>query len=259
MTVDREQFDMLLEKALDGVLTGAEAAEFDAAVAGESRWRDEWERARTAQQQVDRSLRTLFAPPVMEAIEIAGTLGPTVGPERVKARGAGRWMRTVGLALAAGLVLCAGVAAYVMLSGDDARPRPTLTASYAQQVAGGFVPGEVCTDTDAFAAWTLKNYGVALAPALVVGGNGGKVEYVGWSYDRTISTYTGVLLAKVEGRPVTVHLERAEAQRKFGRPREGGAAGLRVFSREVGGVVLYEVTPLEEARVLPRLEVKPKS
>lgn len=148
--------------------------------------------------------------------------------------------------IAAAAMLVLGIGAYVALMPARASfDQPGDV--YAGIVSAGFEPREVCTDDAAFRDWMVRKFGQDL---VIPEGSPG-VELVGWDYKRVLTTRTGVLLARVEGREVIVLVERREHAERLAR-RSGG---LRVFRRDVGGVALYEVTPMDEARLLPLARV----
>jgi len=81
------------------------------------------------------------------------------------------------------------------------------------------------------------------------------LEVLGWSYnsiqdDKSLGVFSGYtlyLLARAKGEPVVVLIDRTG----YDRPLEvDSASGLHLFRREIGGAVLYEISPLDAPAVL---------
>jgi hypothetical protein len=226
----------LLDEYLDGLSQGTARAQAEARIAADPEAAEEVR----LQGEIDRSLKRLFAEGAR-----AGTSPVGQGPVARIGRPV-RWFIGTAAALLLGML---GVWAAMVLS--EAR-EDRLGPLYQGEVASGFVPQEVCTTAEQFADWTKRNYGEAVVPAEDRGG----VTLVGWSYGRAVSGYSGVLLARVDGTPVVVVLDRAreEGWRKLPEPED---RSLHAFRRRIGDLVLYEVTPLPGPRVLPLLSEKP--
>lgn len=238
MSLSAEHMD-LLERHLDGALTPQERAAFERLVSEDAGVRAELE----LQRRVDRSLERLFARET--AGESAAVPKRGGGGRAAGDRHGGVWWR----AAAAAAVMAAGV--WGATAAWDRLSRTPLERVYARTVAAGFVPEVVCTTDEEFAAWTHRNFGHALSLADRPEG----LELVGWSYARTLSTYTGVLLARVQGEEVLVVMDFLKKDAAQPEPRDDG---MRVFRRELGGLVLYEVTPRERAAIVDRLvQVEP--
>jgi hypothetical protein len=145
------------------------------------------------------------------------------------------------------------------LSGGPQGPRVypvayvSPAALYQSTVAAGFKPDEVCTTDDQFRSWVQSKYGEPLAPAAHPDG----VQYVGWSYAKAISPYTGVLLARVDNQPVLVLVDRAASQQHTPAPQDM-PAGLHLHHATIGALSLYEVSPFAEPRITPILAIDPK-
>ena len=73
------------------------------------------------------------------------------------------------------------------------------------------------------------------------------VNAVGLSYCNSITPRTLILLAKVKDRPVLVFVDRLDKDE--GQSLPPGSA-LKLFSRTVDELVLYELTPLAEPHLL---------
>jgi hypothetical protein len=233
-----------IDEYLDGLVAGAERAAVERTIAADARAAAEVK----LQGEIDGSLKRLFAEPVGER-DVVARLAPQSGSEAVARIGPRVRWKFLGLAAAVLLVGLAGLWAALVLSEDRT---DRLSPLYKGEVANGFVPQEVCTDAAQFAGWTKEHYGQALYPADDRAG----VTLVGWSYGRAVSNYSGVLLAKVEGTPVVVVVDKVseEGLRKLPEPTD---PTLHRYRKRVGGLVMYEVTPLDRARVLPMISDRP--
>jgi len=240
----------LLDRYLDGDLAGAELEAFEARLGRDSSLRAEI----TRQERIDDGLRRLLAPPqnppriaALEARPEAAERDHPSPPVPLTRRRTGI---VVG-ALAAAAVL-ALAAAGVWWQAGGARPTK-LDRLYAFQVEHDWTPLEVCTTADAFQGWVEKYYGVPLRPRP---GATERIEFIGWRYDTTLSGLTGVLLARADDQPLFVLVDRLEHDGVLEPPRRHDA--LRLHRREVGGLVLYEVSPFERPRVIGALAVAPE-
>lgn len=207
------------DRVLDGLLTGDEKDRAERAIAGDPDARSQAE----LQRRIDDSLGRLFAAPAQQRPARRVSLWPLA-------------------AAAAVLLAVAGVYWFAIRE-----PAVRLGPVYRGQVAAGFIPRQVCTTRDEFAAWMKRNYGQPLAPAEPHEG----VEFVGWSYGKAVSENSGFLLARVKGKEVLVVMEHAVRDREG--KIESGEPGLKSFRRQVGAMVMYEITPWDEPAILPIL------
>jgi hypothetical protein len=232
-----------LDLFLDGLLPEAERAAFVLKLESSPELRAAVE----AQRRIDDSLRRQFCPPSFEAdVPSFGRAAADTAPLAIiRPAAVRRWK----LWAAAAAVVLATSAVVSLI------PRTTpLEELYQRQVALGFSPDVTCTSIPAFGQWLEENYGSRIAPDQ----EHPNIEYAGWSYSRTISGYTGLLLAKVEGRQVLVVLDKqAEVAARPPRPEAG--KDLKVFRRDLGGLVFFEITPLGRSVIIDHLEVKAAS
>ena len=188
------------------------------------------------QHEIDASLGRLFAPGA-DAIVVAVRAGPR---------------RLAAWSLAAAAVLVIGlVGAWAMFMRGPAAGGSPLGSLYRAQVAAGFVPKEVCTTRDEFAKWVRTYYVQPLYPAASHDG----VEFVGWNNAPAIGKSSGILLAKVRGKEVIVVMDRKVLEKK--EFSGTGDAGLHMFREQFGSIVLYEVSPFDQAAILPILSTTP--
>lgn len=240
-----------VDRYLDGVMSESERSAFEAEVANSPSLRDEI----SLQKHLDSSLRTGFgAPPV---VPVAGILtreeARAFAPKKQRAS----WSREYKMfgAVAALLAIALSIQAYFWLTSPGAvEERPSLAEAYYKLVNHKFRPSEECTTREKFAQWMGSRYGVALAPKE----DRPDVQFVGWSYSGAISNYTGLLLAKVDGKPVVVAIDTVARQNDWGIPcrrQPKDEDGVNFFSAEIDGIALYEITPLDKPRIIDNLAV----
>jgi hypothetical protein len=175
-----------------------------------------------------------------------------------------RLLRVAGIAAAAALAIGAGI--YFLSPRPHADPIKVATdkdfqdrnqkymvEEYKRQVAGGFKPAEVCTTDKQFQEWTQKAFGQALTPTHLATGAAAPAEPVlaGWSRGTAFSSYSGLLLAHVDGKPVMVVMDKAPDRMV---PKDDAANTPRIFRRKVGEMWLIEITPLDTPRVITMIE-----
>lgn len=220
----------------DGALPEAERARLEAELASSPELRRELERL----DEADAWLRRSFKPPEQVA---AGLKLEGAAPARAK-RGSG-W---IWWAMAAMVVL--GLGNFWIM--QNRQTSNTLVARsggqvYRALVEQGFRPDMFCPEGDEFVRLMQRQYGVPLMASSTP-----TVELLGWMYPGDFSRLglthrAGVLLAKAEGEPVVVLMERAEQAR--GARVEAGR-GLRVFTRELEGLTMFEITPHGRSMVI---------
>ncbi|MBX3379250.1 MAG: hypothetical protein KF805_04095 [Phycisphaeraceae bacterium] len=241
-----------VDRYLDGAMADSERVAFEAEIDRSESLRDEV----ALQKQLDSSLRAGFgAPPV---VPVAGILTKEEARAfQPKPRRAG-WPREYKMfgALAALLAIAVSIQAYFWMTGPGTgvEERPSLASVYYKLVNHKFRPSEECTTREKFAKWMATRYGVALAPKE----DRPDVELVGWSYSGAISNYTGLLLARVDGKPVVVAIDTVARQNDWGFPcrrQPDDENGVNFFSTEIDGIALYEITPLDQPRIIDNLAV----
>lgn len=213
---------------LDDLIDNAKSAADLAALA------ERYPKAKThleVQARMDESLSRLFAAPD-ESVLVPGRLKSR--------RSIPRWLPFA--AVAALLIAAGGVWWFAF----RIPVRDVLTPGYRATVAAGFLPATVCTTDEEFAAWCRQYTGQPIYP-----GHPDGVEYVGWNYGNVISRVTCVLLVRVSGEPVVVYMERADQMTV--KPAATTDPALHIFSKQIGDVMLYEVSPKPTAAVLPAL------
>lgn len=239
----------LLDRYLDGLLTELELRAFEAELSRNPALMAQVDRQRT----IDAALKREFTPPpagtqFAPTRATAPTLRFPTGPK------AQRWR----LGIAAAVLLALG-GLWIYLQNTVYRERPQIAAInvvYNHLVGSGYTPEWVCKDDREFAESVDNRLG---QPLLVASGLPG-IEILGWAYATTadgqpkqgyggtpISENTMILMTRVDGREVLVLVDRLKADRS---PEIAPESTLRIHRREVGKLVLYEISPFDQARVI---------
>jgi hypothetical protein len=176
------------------------------------------------------------------------------------AKGAAPWRRWVGLA---GMAVAASIIAVMGIFFYDSYQRGqvnnlTVSRLYDGQVKAGFKPDYVCKDDAEFADYSNKAFGIPLLAQ-----NDSTVTIVGWTYDDFsrykdlgISGDAKIILARVKEQPVILLLDKNDVS---GPTVDAAARGrLNVFSTNVGGVDIFEITPLKEPLAMKKFAVAQK-
>ncbi|HYE62015.1 MAG TPA: hypothetical protein VD997_08450 [Phycisphaerales bacterium] len=223
---------------VDEAMTAEERAQFESELAVNAALREELE----IQASLDASLNRLFeysaAEAGAEAVAAPRALAsPFVGRSRVR-----RWS-----ALAAAVVVV-GVTAWVMTRRDPNLIPPQQV--WANMEKANFVPNWRCEDEPTFRAYLNSRLGESFAID-----ESDSLKVVGWGYSSDyqfypISEQTLTLINRVGDQHAVVLIDRAENDRALKVP-EG--SGLHLYRKRVGDLVLYEMSPMSEARVLPRV------
>lgn len=229
------ELDVLLDAFLDGTLTDAQRERFRELLAGDPSLQAEID----FQADINASLRRLVVPREVPQPAELGAAPPAPvlrlpAPRRT-------WVRTIAAAAA---LLAIAATIFVVRFMPQKAPLRQPDEVYQSIVSAGFKPREVCTSEDAFTNWTRYAVGELLViPADLAG-----ITLLGWDYEPVLQPRTGVLLARVGETPVIVLMDARDKARRLTVPR---SSGLRIFRRDVGEAVLYEVTPLDHAALLP--------
>lgn len=226
---------------VDGELSESARRAFEAALAEDAGLREQVE----ALRRVDAAVRMIGASG--EAAPDPRAWLPTAAP-------AGRmtFRRRALLAMAA--VLGLALLGRLGMEGVSAWTQRTDVAAVYRAVTADFVPQHVCATPEEFVAYTTRALGAGITADFTSG-----VALVGWSspvpgaYGEAAGPLRRMLLAEGAGGTRVVVL--FEDPRLFG-PRLDGASGLNVFSRRLGPVTAFEVTPGPEPVVLGLLAVE---
>lgn len=268
-----QPFDEILERFIDGTLAGDELASFERRLENEPELRAQLE----LQSRIDESLRRMCSiepipMPIITPADLVQPLdedglaepnNPSPAPipfprsamqdagDQHQTRQPAPWRRWGILAAAAALLLTfAGLyRGYWDARVPDFRLMEPV-AMYDRLVRTGWVPAVVCRTEPEFAALVKEKLGTALVATATPG-----IEVLGWGYQddydgSPISPGTMMLLTRVEGVDVLVLMDKTSRDRRL-KPPTGSS--LKIFRREIGPLVTYEVTPLDQPKVLPTL------
>ena len=229
--------DTRVDAYLDDQLDGDQRAAFERRLAKEPVLLESLDR----QASIDRALKRIFAPPseskVLQAIASAGSSSKP-GTRRLP------WAAL--MAIAAVLVLA--VTAWWMFDHEGGSPkreppRRSLRAEYEVQRERGFEPAWVCKTDQQFAS----TFWYRLGQGMLMHTSPEGVAALGLSYGRNLSRKTVLLLARVDGQPVLVFVDRLDNERSA--PRQP-PADLHLHRGQVGQLVLYEMSPIGEPRLI---------
>lgn len=255
------EFSPELEAHLDGRLDGEHRTAFE-------RTLDDNPAARAAHDEsrrIDDGISRLFRVPHLDVLpraveaherrlpsarrqERASEHRPPV--RRARTRRGFRWMALAGASCMAAVFVAAALVVVPewrrvrSAATTPAAPRDPATL-YASLVQDGFVPSMKCDDDAEFARYTTELYGESfLVP------ESDRMRVIGWAYGREVAGMdSGIILCRVDNAPVVVLVGRREADRPIAVPP---TSGLTAHRRELGEVVMYELTPHAEAEVIPR-------
>jgi len=246
-----DSYGFMLEQYLDGLLAPSAHVEFEQAVSTNSSLRAQVEQ----QSAIDRELRRLFAVPAWESVfqrSVAAkengrvARGEALAPPKSKL---GLFRRGVAVAAAAAILLVAIWRVWTVVAPPpvDGRYAPqawrSLETVYRDKLAAGFSVDWTCKDDDEFQATFRKVLGQPLLLAPLPP----DVQSLGLGYCNSITPNTVFHLARVDGREVAVFVDRLTADQA---PPALSDPTLHLFRRAIDELVLYEMTPLGEPRML---------
>lgn len=161
------------------------------------------------------------------------------------------------------MLLAAACVALVVLAGWQVRlffSKPERIDPYARQpwrdfaavfqdeMTGDFKPAWTCEDDATFARFVEERFGQPAVLGMLPAGT----VALGWSYANTLSENTAYLLGTVGEARVLVFVDRLDrdAQRSAAR-----CNGVHVHRRELGALVLYEVSTLDQPYFLDKFRI----
>lgn len=264
--------DKLLDAYLDGQLTENERIEFEKSVNDQPELAEQIK----LQAEIDASLQRMCTPPAAPRLKLPSLASlqaeddsqadlidqPNVelaAPEISlnKKLDSGSQARSVSRRLILAVVAAVAAVSWLYVGTElfvpagreeiafDQRP---LTEVYQECVDEGFMPYWVCDDETTFANTFENRQGVRLKLAQLPPSQ----QMVGLSYLPALSRESTSMLALVDEQPVIVFVDRIENDWK---PATGSfpKAGLNVTRTEKNGLVLYEVSPVENSDVINSL------
>ena len=236
------------ERLLDGVLSGEDAAAATREAEDEPSLREE----AALQARVDDALRRIYRPPefelTVEAVEEPHEKPAVAGRAETPPRTAHQYWLVAAL-----LLVCLGLwgrQGLVLWRDHKASQYETLTVAqvYRNCVESGFKPDWRCEDDREFAKTFYERQGqaVRLGP-LPIG-----MSMTGLAYVRGLTKDATTMLARVDGEPVMIFVEKTDRT-----PTEGldGDGSVCVHSTTLGPLTLVEVSPFETLKVAPHLQL----
>ena len=128
----------------------------------------------------------------------------------------------------------------------DRRQHPQAIALddlYRQQVGKGFTPDWVCKDQQEFASYFAGRFG----QPLMIHDASACAAMLGLSYTGGVTKASMGMLGTADGKNVLVVVDQAAND---GKMKMSHPDGLKLFRRKIGSLMLYEVTPLDQPRLL---------
>lgn len=231
---DANQLDLYL----DGLLDGEQHRQFELRVEADAELRT----AVQTQSRIDTALRRLFVAPTAREPRNPESVSVT----RTGAR-RGLWVAAALLLIGCGIIL--GLRSWPRPTSVVRAPesqRSTFREIHQRLVDRGYTPDWECPPGPKFAMYVYWRLGQTLLVTNTPPG----VELVGWAYAASLSPETMVLLTRVDGKPVTVFIDRAEVDS----PQYLAAIdGRSVFRREIHNLVTYELSDGPGPVILPLL------
>jgi hypothetical protein len=230
LPIDPETF----EAYLDGRLSGPDAAAVEEAVRRDPALAEEV----ALQRRINDSLRSHFVPPAIE-VPVPAPIPFLRAPGQIR-----RW---TWFAAAAALVLCVSGALWYTIGKRPSGPE----GLYHRLAAASFKPDWVCGD-DAEFAFRVR---YRLGDAFLVHADSA-VGLIGWKYvSDPLSPQALALMATVDGDHSVVLVDRLIRDKPL---TVSPSSGLNLFRKEMGGLVMYEITPLKSPRILDLAYPAPK-
>jgi hypothetical protein len=232
----------LFDAYLDGQLSRSDRAQFEKSLLADVTLAA----LLRSQQAIEASLRRSFVPPATIAMPTHPTHPVSHSPiSRLRMNWRTMpWLRV--MAAAASIAVGFGLLARAWMTEFPSTPsftrRPTMDAVYKSEVSRGFQPGWKCENDKQFADTFRNRLGQPLELK-----TSPDVQSLGLSYRGVISDNTTYMLAKVGNADVMVFVDRAECGDNQGLAQN---SGLHLFTRNMGDLTLYEVTPLDQPKLL---------
>lgn len=241
----------LLEAHLDGRLGEDDRRTLEARLAADPAARAEL----AFQQRIDAALRRVAVPSdpsaLLARVNAAQRAGRVLALQRQVRR-----MRIVRLAVAAVLVLAVGGGGWLGWSWWRGTTTPeeryysdqlwrSLETVYRDEVKGGFKADWECKTEHEFARTFYMRFGQGLLLATLPDG----IKSIGLSYCNSLSKKTTHLLATVNGQKVIVFVDRKPGP-DAPEPSLSAESKLHLYKRELGRLVLYELSPLDHPYLL---------
>jgi len=242
--------DQELDAYLDGLLEPAERAAFEQRL----RAHPELEQQVDQFAELDARVKSLFPAVQVSENQVAELIGEDSSYQQPFAI-SNVQRSSPSMAIRVAMVGLAAVLAWVLVVWQLSAPpaqtphfEPQPVASVYQEVLdNGFEPYYECRDDKRFADTFLRRQGQALSLATLPEGS----RMLGLSYAGGMSRETTAMLCRVEGEPVVVFVDQLEKDLPLAIKHDPSIAKVHRVVRD--GLVFYEVTPFDDARVIEHL------
>ena len=247
MTKDQRDSGTRLDAYLDGAMTPDQCAEFQREIDSDDNLRRQIE----IQTEIDQAMERLFQPSSVERIPIGNADLHGSEPYQLPSTAMRDW-GAVPRRLAVAAALVAGVfggwltwnALQPSSVSNPYGPWRSIEVVYADSVANGMKPEWTCDNELEFAVSIRDHFGQAAVISFELPDG---MAALGLAYCNSISRRTVYLLAEVNDEPVIVFIDRVEADQGLTLDE---SSGLNLFHRQIGRLVLYELSPLEKPALL---------
>jgi hypothetical protein len=259
-----------LNAYLDGLLSRAEREAFARRLTSDARLRDEV----TLHERIGRQLQARFQPPAAPPLDLptpagsdpapaarnghARPLKPSASPrgphaaQRLAAwvdRLPFRWLLVTLTVVTAGVLIGMVWNRLAGWSGRDIATERPLTEVWAKAVDLGFNPQLAYQGQEQLQRTFFQRHGQAIRLEDLPGDR----QVLGLSYLPSLSVHTTAILAQSEGQPVIVFADKLARDRSVKSPPAGSK--LRIHRRQLGTLVLYELSPFDEAQIVSLLQL----
>jgi len=247
--------DDRIDRCLANEMEEFERAAFDRAVESDARVGEAWRASQAIDESIRRSFAASIPPDALERVRsmATGAVAPESGGERAVV--ATLWWRPWAAAAAIAVLLGGTWMILNTLTGSNqgyiAGPWRTLQQAYDDAVTRGFQPLWRCENDAEFQAAFVEQFGQPLS----LGDASGPFAAVGLNYSHTLTPRTSCVLFRINDSPVLVFVDRLERDRAVS---DEVLDPLFLHRREIGTLVLYEVSPFREAAALPMFRLPPE-
>lgn len=250
MTREPGQFDdATLDDYLDGLLDEEATSRFEARIHADRDLQAEIERQTVVNDALGRMCTP--SPEVEQRVFEAVRNAPAARPVPIARSKAvpfyqQRWAIAALVALGVvGTWRLVGVIQQSRIDRDEYGPKPwtSVVTYYDNAVETGFKPEWAC-ETDKEFSDTFKT---RFRQPLLLAPGSDTVEALGLGYVNCLTPKTVTLLARVQGKPVVVFVDKLKNDTH---PELPQTSSLNIFRKEIGRLILYEVSPLAKSHVL---------
>ena len=241
----------LMDDYLDGLLSAEQESAFLQVVSEDQTLQNEID----IQNQVNVSIRRIAEPPSPEhfALMCKKAQDEAAAPLKFSISAGGGRRAIIG-AVAALLMAAVGIAliwdAYSITQTNNNTYPPqawrSLATVYTESLDEGFEPTWICADDAEFTDTFEDRYGQGLLMAALPD----NMQALGLAYSNTLSPDTIQLLARVDGEPLLVFIDRSGQTAEMPPETLTVQKPLHLHRRTIDNLVLYELSPFESPYLL---------